>query len=221
MPYLNLNVTSKTRLEILKRNAEKLNNGHNIRKANNDDTPFNWRDVRYSGFHNVRANQCQLSSGWNGETKIWYCHTGQYFEREKFADEVLGLSHTGWFENDCGDTIRGLVAALSGGRFLAGYCMSSNDERVYYPDVFDDESDAAVFADKRAEQIAEECREAEERYQEALELENVIESKRHRLRELVILTKAGLDYAREQMRDVARQIRQARRELDTGYAGVL
>lgn len=221
MAYLNLNIPATARLAILKNAADKLNNGHNFRKAQNDSTPYSWRDVRYSGFHNARASQCQLSPGMNGETRIWYCHTGQYFDREKWADEVLNSGHTGWYENDHGDTIRGLVVALPGGRFLAGYHGNGNGERVFFSKLFDDERDAAYFACEQARRIAAECYERYEHYQQALKLETDIETYRHRLKELAILSRAGLDYARQQMRDVARQIRQARRELATDYAGLL
>lgn len=221
MPYLNLNIPATARLAILKNAAVKLNNRHNTRKAQNDSTPYNWRDVRYSGYHNARANQGHLTPGLNGEARIWYCHTGQYFDREKWADEVLNLRHTGWYENDHGDTIRGLVVALPGGRFLAGYHCTGNGEYVYFPEVYDDERDAARAGDGHAKSVAEDCREYNESYQQALKLETDIETYRHRLRELVILSRAGLDYAHQQMRYVAHQIRQARRELATDYAGLL
>lgn len=221
MAYLNLNIPATARLAILKNAADKLNKGHNIRKAQNDATPYTWRDVRYSGFHNARARQCHLSPGLNGGARIWYCHTGQYFGRQKWSDEVLDLRHTGWFENDHGDTIRGLVVALPGGRFLAGYHCTGNGEYVYFSEVYNNERDAARAGDDHAESFAEDCREYNDRYDQATALAAKIDDYRHRLRELVILSRAGLDYASQQMRDVASQIRQARRELATDYAGVL
>lgn len=158
--YLTLAIGAPRRLAILKRAADKLNAGHNARKAAGDTRPYTWRDVRYSGFHNARAARCELSPGLNDGRPIWYAHTGQQFPRERYADEIWPTGHTGWF-TDCDgrETARGLVVALPHGRFLAGYHWSDNGERVYFSDIYDCEEDAARAADSEAERFAEASRE--------------------------------------------------------------
>lgn len=224
--YLNLNIPAKRRLAILKNSAAELNAGHNLRKSQNDMRPYTWLDVRYSGFHNARANRCELSPGFNdnGQTVIWYCHTGPYFPRERFADECNGgPDHCGWYADSEGyNVIHGVVVALPHGRYLAGYYQSDNGERVYYPDIFDDERAAARFADSKAKSLAESEREYNERYHAARDIEDNLQRYVERLREcLALRNNPCFARVRNEIAGLVKNIRSTRKTLKTEYAGVL
>lgn len=180
---------------------------------------------------NYRAGCAFLDQGRDGEKAVWYTHQGAEFKRQKFVDEVIGdhgralIDHRGWFtDDDCSDTIRGVVVRLPHGkRFLAGYYMSMNGEHVYFGDVYDSERDAMYAADSAAQQLAEdECR-YHARVLEADRLEERIESSTLRLRECLALRRVpalrgGKNYRREAQRCAA-TIRNAREEL-TQYGDV-
>ena len=218
--YLTLAIGAPRRLAILKRAADKLNAGHNARKARGNLSPYTWRDVRHCGFHNARAGRCELSRGLNGDRPIWYAHTGQQFPRERYADEITRLDHNGWYTDcDYNETARGLVVALPRGRFLAGYHWSDNGERVYFSDLYDCEDDAARAADSEAESFAERCREDDTQYQQARELEDAAEDKTARLREcLALRNRECFTHLRDEARQLIASIKEARETLRTQYA---
>ena len=69
----------------------------------------------------------------------------------------------GWYTDSYQDeTAVGIIASLPHGRFIAGYRWTSNDERVYFGEVFANEDDAARMADEHARVFAENCRDSEE-----------------------------------------------------------
>lgn len=149
---------------------------------------INIGDVRFA----TLASDTGLSQGFNGtgaaRVPVWYTQDGPQFRDERFCDDVARIDHRGWFADADGyETVRGIVARLPHGRFIAGYLMSSNNERVYFPDVFDDESEAAHMADEHARIVAESEREYNERWQEAREVEEETETALHRLRECIAL----------------------------------
>lgn len=224
--YLNLNITARGRMAALKAAADKLNAGHNVRKASGNTEPYTWRDVRYSGFHNVQQFCCTLSSGMDGNRPIYYTHCGQQFPREIFADEYHTecgtqlVEHTGWFADAyCSNTVRGLVVALPHGRFMAGYYQSDNGERVYYPEIYDCIRDAVYAADGHAEDQAEIEREYSERWNAARELEEEIEEKVNRLRECIALrNNPCFNHLRSEVYDLIERIREIRESLKTEYA---
>lgn len=229
--YLNLAIPARSRLMILKNAAHKLNSGHNARKASGNPEPYTWRDVRYSGFHNAAVNRCELSQGFNTcqytgkKTPIWYCHTGPAFPREMFADEFSEygralIEHTGWFADvGCSNIIRGIVVRLPHGRYLAGYYQSDNDERVYYPEIYDCIRDAVYAADRHAESIAEIEREYSERWNAAQELEYECEEKVNRLREcLALRNNPCFTRLRDEANNLIERIREIREILKTEYA---
>lgn len=124
--------------------------------------PMTWRDVRFATLKSSPG----LDQGFDGETPIWYTQSGAEFRNERYCDDigVRGIDHRGWFTDDMQDEkVRGIVASLPHGRFLAGYITSVNDERVYFPDIFDDEKDAARMADEHARIAADNEREWRER----------------------------------------------------------
>lgn len=218
--YLNMRIGTRGRLVILKRMAEKINVEMRRVCPEND---YTWRDVRRSGFHNSRENPGELSSGFNGKKSFWYCHTGPAFPRERFADEcesAHSIDHQGWYTDDERDNaIRGLVVALPHGRFLAGYYMSDNGERGYYPDLYDDERTAAYAADSLAQNLAEEEHAYNVRLSEARELENERDEKTQRLRECLTLRNnhCFVHLRREALRLIER-IREIREGLANDYA---
>lgn len=130
--------------------------------------PMSWRDVRFA----TLRSESGLSAGFNdnerGRVPVWYTQSGAAFP-ERFADEVARFDHEGWFTDgdEASETARGIVARLPHGRFLAGYLMSMNGERVYFAELFDDESDAARMADKHARVIGEDESDHARRWREA------------------------------------------------------
>lgn len=144
--------------------------------------PKSWRDIRRTNYKSVSAYCGALSQGFNVagnyKTPIWYSHTGEQFRDERFCDDAARIEHTGWHTCTEGrEKARGIVARLTHGRFIAGYHWSSNDERVYFPEVFDDETEAARAADSHAEAFAESAREDSERFNAMQDAENETEEK--------------------------------------------
>lgn len=225
--YLNLNIGARGRMAALQAAADKLNaNPHRAMP----EKIYTWRDMRYSGFHNAAANCATLSHGFNTDARgrkipIYYSHCGPEFPREKFADECesVRIDHTGWYADDIQyATIRGIVVALPHGRFLAGYYMSDNGERVYYTDIYDDERDAAYTANSIAERIAEIEREHAEKCTAAANLQFDLDEKIERLREcLALRNNPCFTKLRSEAAELIESIRDMRETLKTEYADVL
>lgn len=119
--------------------------------------PMTWRDVRFA----TLRSEIGLGQGFNGATPVWYMHEGEdCFRRVRDAHEIVRLDHTGWYtdadENGGNELAIGIVASLPHGRFLAGYRLTVNGERVFFPSLFIDERDAARMADEHARVIGEE-----------------------------------------------------------------
>ncbi len=95
----------------------------------------------------------------------------------RFCDDVAkSIRHTGWFlDNFQDDKARGVVLALSHGRFLAGIADPYNFDTqakqgpciIETGRIFDDETKAAHVADDLAEECAENAREEFEADQQA------------------------------------------------------
>lgn len=134
--------------------------------------PKTWRDVRGTTHKSRGAYTAALLQGFNNGKPAWYCHTGEQFRDEKFADECAGgPRHRGWYTNaDCATykdgsgRARGIVGRLTHGRFIAGYWWGDNEERVYYPEVFAEETEAAQTADEHARVFAESAYEDNARF---------------------------------------------------------
>lgn len=177
-----------------------------------------WRAMRYDTF-----NTSQCMQGFNGKTPVWYSHDGEAFRNERFADDVARMDHRGWFtDTDQNDTARGIVAGLTHGRFIAGYFLSMNDERVYFPEIFTDETDCARMADTHARIIGEAEHEHAVRFDEAQTLESEVEEAITRLRECIVLRHVTcMEYVRNEITDLIETIRENRETLKADYAGVL
>ena len=129
--------------------------------------PADWRSARTSTLKSYAASFGALDQGSQGNTPIWYCHTGPQFRNERDACDInsRGIEHEGWYtDTDCSDTAIGIVGMLTHGRYIAGYRWTSNGEHVYFPEVFTDENDAARMADEHARVFADNARDDSERF---------------------------------------------------------
>jgi hypothetical protein len=183
-----------------------------------------WRDARQWTFGNWRAAFGELAQGFNGEgyarKAIWYAHTGEQFRNERDANDIDGArGYAGWFTDAYGDEKAiGIVGMLTHGRYVAGYRWTSNDERVYFDEVFSDEVDAAKYADQCAESFAEKERDYSEQWQAARALEDATEDALTRLRECIALRHVQcMQYVRDEARGLVETIRANREKLRTDY----
>ena len=175
-----------------------------------------WKSARHYTLKGYASAFATLSPGKQSDgSPIWYSHGGPEFRGERDADDIIGLRHTGWFtDTECSETAVGIVARLPHGRFLAGYRWTSNGERVYFPEVFDDEREAALAADSHAEAFAEDAREDSERFnamQDALaHVEEVADDVA-----MAFQARNVSPRHREYARDRIEELRAARRDLET------
>lgn len=227
--YLRLsNGGARARLAILREKAAHA-------KATNKPpslTPASWREARAYGFHNWRAaHAAGLWQGFNGEGRgrvaTWHTHAGEQFRNERFAHDCEGgPDHTGWFTQADGATYRdgtglarGIVGRLPHGQFIAGYWWGDNGERVYFPDVFTDESDAARMADQHAERFADDAKADNEKWEAARDVERETEDAEKRLREcLAMRNRSCLSYVRDEARELIETIRGNRARLAGEFA---
>lgn len=189
-----------------------------------------WRKVRAYGFNTWAAAYGAMDQGFNGtdahKVPVWYCCTGEQFRGENFADHIRETGNRGWYTNADGETwrdgsglARGIVGRLTHSRFIAGYHWGDNDERVYFPEVFTDENDAARAADSHAESFAETCREDNAKFNAARDLETENENAFTRLRECITLRHSKcMAYVRDEIPDLIETIRANRETLKTEYA---
>lgn len=183
-----------------------------------------WRDMRTQTLGNWESAWATLDQGFNESTPVWYDHTGEYFRGEKFCDQVEGvrINHTGWFTDGSfqEETARGIVGRLSHGRFIAGYWLSMNSERVYFDEMFTRQADAALAADRHAQAIAELQNEYASCREGALSLEREIQNSLTRLSECLVLRRHfGMAYVRREIPGLLQRIRENRRTLEQAYWG--
>lgn len=217
--YLSLSIGARNRLAILRRDFEQwfVKNPHAPR-----DRVKSWRDVRFATF----KSETGLDQGSNDGKPIWYTQSGQFFRREFWCDDVRDacIGHTGWYADSHQESkVRGIVARLPHNRWLAGYWTSDNDERVYFPTIYDDWADAARAADSEAESIADKEREHNEQWEEAREIENKISDLKDRIAELFALRnhpKLG-KVSREELEEKLAEVREKSEKLATDYKDVL
>lgn len=118
-----------------------------------------WEGLKFCGeyYHAPKPENAGTGRG------FYLDSNGQPFTRWKWCDEVSGvyIDHTGWFCDEYGDggKIRGIVAALPHGRFLAGWSMGKGMASTVDAEVYDTAEDAAYVADSMAESAAERERE--------------------------------------------------------------
>ena len=184
--------------------------------------PKSWRDIRGTTHKGVNAYCGALSQGFDGtdkyRTPIWYSHTGEQFRNERFCDDVARMDHTGWYtDTDGSEKARGIVGNLTHNRYIAGYHWSSNDGRVYFPEVYDDETEAARAADSHAESFAESAREDSERFVAMQDAENETEEKEREFKLAFMARHVSPDHA-ELAREALEELRSARDALASATA---
>ena len=178
--------------------------------------PKTWRDVRNWGFHNWESAFC---IGLGESVGSWYSHGGAQFRGERFADECEGgPDHTGWYTDvHCDGKARGIVGRLPHGRFIVGYHWSDNGERVYFPEVFDSERDAARAADSHAERFAEDASEDSERFDALQDAEGHAEAVESDV-ENAFQARNVSAYWREHCRERIAELRAARADVEKARA---
>lgn len=183
--------------------------------------PMSWRNVRYA----TLKSHTGLDRGLNGGQPIWYTQEGPAFKREKFCDEVeySRIRHNGWFcDEDANETARGIIVRLPHGRFLAGYYLSENDERVYFPELLYRENVAAEVANEHARNIAQREVEYRQKDRDAQACSESIETSLKRLRECLALRhKACMWYVKGEISLLLNTIRTNRLRLNTEFKGYL
>lgn len=178
--------------------------------------PANWRKVRAYTLGGYAAAFGLASVNMAGELYS-FDENSIPVRRVRFADAVTRISHKGWYV-DCegnGDrgVIRGIVASLSHGRFIAGWHWSDNGEySLDTNEVFSNDDDAAKAADNAAERIADDYREDDYRFRQMSDAESLCESKESELRSALEDRHDGRK-AREWIRELISDLRAFRREL--------
>lgn len=209
--YPALNIGARARLAMFKREAS----------GKNWARPMTWRDVRFA---TLKKNSGLMHGGTDKEP-IWYTHDALPLGRVEDSHDVLikiGFSNPDlgyWTDIDCFDTAKGIIVYLPHGRMLAGYCWSSNGESVIYPEIYTEEKEAALQAQRCAERFAEIAREDSYKYRQASDLQQAIEDALIRLRECLVLRhKACMNYVRDEIHDLCESIKRDRARLADDYA---
>ena len=184
--------------------------------------PKSWRDIRGTTHKGVNAYCGALSQGFDGtdnyKTPLWYAHTGEQFRNERFCDDVARIDHAGWYTDTEGrEKARGIVGRLPHNRYIVGYHWSSNGERVYFPEVYDDETEAARAADSHAESFAESAREDSERFDAMQDAENETEEKERGFKLAFMARHVSPDHT-ELAREALEELRSARDALASATA---
>ena len=188
-------------------------NSANNRNPDTRLQPGDWRRARSWKLNSYESAYVMLGQGFNNKTPIWYSHNGAEFRNERGAHTINRHLDQGWYtDTDASETAIGIVSNLSHGRFIAGYRWTSNDERVYFPDVFTDETDAARMADEHARVFAESAREDSERFAAMQKAEIDVEDALEALRDCLALRHSGRRDS-EDCRDAVQAVRDARDTL--------
>jgi hypothetical protein len=167
--------------------------------------------------------------GLNGRSVIqyWDDKSAVPFRFVGYADELIrSIGHTGWYSDAHQDsTLRGMVYRLPArdgrDRYLSGYEESDSGCVVLYLDIQADESDAARFADRVAERLAEDSREYAEAWEAGQDASNevndALQGLRHEVSRIVQIAlfpdRAGLTLADDASAD--RQYQEARDKLES------
>ncbi len=172
---------TRARMAILRMIAnDSANNANELTRLHAGD----WHGARDTALDKYETYFGTLSQGRNNDEPVWYSFIEGYFRRETTCAAMLGRNYQGYYSDDMGTTISGIVASLTHGRFIAGYENSETGERVYFGQVFDDEYNAARMADEHARVAAEKEREYQERWRAAQELSDASQEARDSIREL-------------------------------------
>ena len=207
--YLNLKIGAPRRLAHLRTSAQRRNEKFPSGNA------ATWRTVRYA----TLTHPGDLAQGMNGGAPIWYAHSGAAFRREVYARKC----GAGWYTDvDRTMKARGIVVRLPHEKFIAGYEWDDTGERVYFPEIFDSETDAAHQAASHAESFADACREHDAKYREAQKLQDEAEDMAQQLAEkLALRNDPRFPNAREEARELLTELRDLRQRLRDEFADFL
>jgi len=188
-----------------------------------------------------------LWQGFNGEGRdrvpVWYTYgKAPTFRHERYADEcwLRSIRHKGWYQDDdCMlGVIRGRVAYIGRGLWIAGYEDTEHGQTVWYPETYasDDEPHsvydfleceamqaAARAADHYAERAAEAERDYNRHWSEAQTLaDDIAEHKAKLPRLLGMRNDPRPCYAavRDEVRELIETIRDLRAKLADDYSDV-
>lgn len=182
LKYFDLRIPAPRRLAMMRRDFAE--HGAKFPHCPESARPRSWRDVRRYGFRSYADAFGLSSSGCTEDSRgrrvpILYTFEADSLPVRRIRDaHEIADGHSGWYcDDDCGELCIGIVASLPHGRFLAGWRLTDNGEHILQTDlIFDDESDAASYADGMAESYADREREYQARYREAESLDDAIET---------------------------------------------
>lgn len=183
LDYFNLSIPARDRLAMMRRDfaAHPVKNPH----CPESFKPRSWRELRrytlanYAAAFGVADRGSDTGPSGNSEPVLYAFHPETLPVRSlRDVQQILKLiNHTGWYcdDDDASQLCVGVVASLPHGKFLAGYRLTDSGEVALFANrLFDDERDAAHFADSVAEQYAERERDYLAQYREACALEDAI-----------------------------------------------
>lgn len=177
-------------------------------------SPGDWRGARHWTLKGYESAHGFLSQGLNDGGPVWYSHMGEEFRNERGASDIVRRLPRGWYtDTDARDTAVGIVARLPHGRFIAGYRWTSNDERVYFPEIFTDETEAARAADGHAERFADTSREDSERFNAMQLAEFDAKSKTEELQKAIALRHRPKFGGKPRVLEAIEELRAARAQL--------
>ena len=216
--YFNLAIPAPKRLAMMR--AEFEAHANKYPHCPESARPKTWRDIRGTTHKDLSTYIGGLSQGSNDSDSVWYYHTGAQFRDERFADECDGgPNHIGWFTDRHGDEkARGIVGRLPHGRFIAGYWWGDNGERVYFPEVFDDETEAAQMADEHARVFAEHAYQDNARFEAMQDAESGCEEKLLEVQKAFALRHDWRFGGTERVTHAIEELRTAREELRVATA---
>ena len=173
--------------------------------------PGDWRGARNCTLGSFAAAYC---AGLNQGRGQWYSHMGEQFRNEFDIHSVTGFKYHAWHTNCEGSELAiGIVASLPHARFIAGYRWTSNGERVYFPEIFDDDEDAMRMADEHARVFAELARCHDERFSIMVLSELDEGDKTIELQKAIALRSRAKFGGRDRVREACDDLRKARETL--------
>ena len=172
--------------------------------------PMSGRDVRFA----TLKSRTGFDSGRTFGAPCYYgFHVSGYFRDIRDAHDIVRSLPRGWYTDMHQDeTAIGIVARISHGRFIAGYRWTSNDETVIFPQVYEDEDEAARAADSHAERFAEDSRDDSERFDAMSDAKTAADDAAEFLRDAWALRRQGRRSS-DQVREAIEALREARETL--------
>jgi hypothetical protein len=177
-------------------------------------------------FATIKKHCPAVDLGMNGDKPVFYAHEYLGDLDELTASAASGVRFHGWYaDSHQHNIIMGMVFCLPArpgfpdGVYLAGYVVEDNDERVIYPECFDNTRDCAHMADEHARVAAAQAKEDADMFDQCVELEGKVEQWHARLRECIALRhRTCMTYVRAEARELIEKIRTGNERLRTEFA---